>query len=347
MSYEEWQIGLRRQFGSGQEFKITNLDTHPVFSDFEVANPEADTVYKIAIRSEDVGLNYCSCPDFRINTLGTCKHIEFTLHKLKLNPRNKKLLRQGYDRPYSFLSLRYGKERQVTLRIGESNRQAMRRLAKKYFDKSSILLSWAYEKIEEFVTDAQKLDPEFRAYHDAVNYIIEVRESRRRIGLIDQRYPAGSNSPELDSLIKTTLYPYQKEGILFSAKAGRCLLADDMGLGKTVQAIDVAELLARELGITQVLIICPTSLKYQWRHEIEKFSARSVLVIEGTAPKRKEQYQSEAFFKILSYDVVWRDLESIQQIPADMVVLDEAQRIKNWKTKAAQSLQALVEVLKK
>ncbi|MBU0570290.1 SWIM zinc finger domain-containing protein, partial [Patescibacteria group bacterium] len=176
MSYEEWQIGLRRQFGSEQEFEIKNLDNHPVFSDFEVTNPQSNKSYKVAIRSENIGLNFCSCPDFRINTLGTCKHIEFVLYKLKRNTRNKKFFREGYNRPYSSLYLQYGKDRKVYLRIGQTNRSAMKKLAKKYFNAGHILLPYAFNQIEQFIKSAQKLDPDFRGYHDAINYIIEVRE---------------------------------------------------------------------------------------------------------------------------------------------------------------------------
>ncbi|MBU0569338.1 DEAD/DEAH box helicase, partial [Patescibacteria group bacterium] len=151
----------------------------------------------------------------------------------------------------------------------------------------------------------------------------------------DQCYPEGVESPKLDSLLKTSLYSYQKGAVLKAVKAGRCLLADDMGLGKTIQAIGAAEILARELGITSVLIICPTSLKYQWKNEIEKFSSRSALVIEGRPDERKLQYQNRAFFKIISYNVVLNDLQAIQTSGFDLVILDEAQRIKNWKTKTA------------
>jgi len=87
----------------------------------------------------------------------------------------------------------------------------------------------------------------------------------------------GIHDPLLDQLIKANLYPYQKEGVLFVARAGRCLLADDMGLGKTIQAIAATELMAREFHVEKVLVVCPTSLKYQWKAEIEKFTEEKLL----------------------------------------------------------------------
>ena len=140
---------------------------------------------------------------------------------------------------------------------------------------------------------------------------------------------------DIDGLLKTKLFPYQEKGILFAARAGRSLIADEMGLGKTIQAIGTAELLKKQCGISSVLIICPTSLKYQWESEIKKFTDSTVHVIEGHYLKRREQYRGNEFYKIVSYNSVANDLKVLKHIHSDMVVLDEAQRIKNWKTQIA------------
>lgn len=188
---------------------------------------------------------------------------------------------------------------------------------------------------------ALSLDAEFRCYPDAVDYIVDIRSRNQRIKYLDNKFLLGINSPELDNLIKTKQYPYQKEGILFAAKAGRSLIADDMGLGKTIQAIATTEILAKEFNAEKVLIICPTSLKYQWKTEIEKFTDRSVRVIEGMANKRAEQYQLNDFYKITSYNSIRNDFKGKNHFVPDIVILDEAQRIKNWKTKTAQSVKIL------
>jgi SNF2 family DNA or RNA helicase len=137
------------------------------------------------------------------------------------------------------------------------------------------------------------------------------------------------------------MYPYQRQGALFAARAGRSLIADDMGLGKTIQAIAASEILAREFGIQKALIVCPVSLKYQWKNEIEKFCNRSVSIIEGLYHCRRDLYQSDTFFKIINYDVVYRDLDLITRLSPDLVILDEAQRIKNWKTRLARSVKQI------
>ena len=113
-----------------------------------------------------------------------------------------------------------------------------------------------------------------------------------------------------------------------------------MGLGKTIQAIAAVEILAKIAGVERVLVVSPTSLKHQWMQEIEKFTDRSALVVEGLVGRRAELYAAPSFYKLTNYDVISRDLERIRHWQPDVVILDEAQRIKNWKTRTAQIGQA-------
>ena len=341
MSIEDWQIALRRQFAEKQDFTVKNIGGQSVFSDFQVYNPISDKEYKVAIRSYEFGENYCSCPDFRRNELGTCKHVEFVLLQLKSNPKNEKYWKSSYIRPYSSISLKYGKERKVLLRIGSEESEKIKSLASDYFDSDNYLLKNKYFDIIDFISDVRKLDADFKIYNDALEFIIDERAKLLREETISNVFDKGIDSSAFKSLVNADLYPYQKEGILKAAKAGRVIIADDMGLGKTIQAIAVAEILAKEFRISNVLIVCPTSLKYQWKSEIKKFTTRSVTVIEGALDKRKPQYNSESFYKIASYGVGLNDVDYLNKADFDLVILDEAQRIKNWKTKTAKGLKQL------
>jgi SNF2 family DNA or RNA helicase len=129
--------------------------------------------------------------------------------------------------------------------------------------------------------------------------------------------------------------------VLFAARAGRCLLGDDMGLGKTLEAIATAEVMARLFGVERVLVVCPVSLKHQWEREIERFSNRSVSVIYGLRPRRERHWPKESFFKVTNYDTVHADLDLIAHWRPDLVILDEAQRIKNWTTRTARSVKRI------
>jgi len=119
VTLEEWQRTLRRQFGEKQNFSVVNVGLHPLFSDFVLTNPQSGRTYKIAIRGAAPGLNYCSCPDYSINNLGTCKHIEFTLQKLRQEQgAEKQLTEGGYTPPYSEIYLSYGLKREIRFRPG-------------------------------------------------------------------------------------------------------------------------------------------------------------------------------------------------------------------------------------
>ena len=114
-----------------------------------------------------------------------------------------------------------------------------------------------------------------------------------------------------------------------------------MGLGKTVQAIAASELLRRRRGIEKVLVVAPASVKYQWKTEIERFCDLSAQVIDGEKPRRNKLYAQPAFFNLINYELVLKDLEQIQALEADLIILDEAQRIRNWQTVTARSVKRL------
>jgi SNF2 family DNA or RNA helicase len=147
--------------------------------------------------------------------------------------------------------------------------------------------------------------------------------------------------PLRKTLLESELLPYQLDGIAFAVGAGRAILADDMGLGKTIQGIGVAEMLAREAHIGKVLVICPASLKAQWRSEIERFSRRDVQLVLGGAEERASQYDNECFFTICNYEQAIRDILPIERVPWDLIILDEGQRIKNWEAKTSQVVKGL------
>ena len=71
----DWQRALRRQFGREQAFGLENIGTEPFFSEFRVSNPQAKSTYRVAIRGKHPGDNFCACPDYATNELGTCKDI--------------------------------------------------------------------------------------------------------------------------------------------------------------------------------------------------------------------------------------------------------------------------------
>jgi len=128
-------------------------------------------------------------------------------------------------------------------------------------------------------------------------------------------------------------FPYQFEGIAFMYPRYACLLADEMGLGKTMQTITAIRLLLRSAELKQVLLICPKPLVNNWQREFATWAPEiPILAIEGDQTKRRWQWQlSDMPVKIANYELLIRDRDVITEpsMEFDLVVLDEAQRIKN------------------
>jgi superfamily II DNA or RNA helicase len=342
MSLEEWQVELRRQFGREQKFRLRNLGDHPALSEFQVANPASGNSYRVTIRGQNPGDNSCTCPDFATNTLGTCKHVEFILARLMRKPDAARALKTHAWPPASEVHLQYGARRQVRFRPGDECPPALARLAARYFDDDRLLIPDAAPRFDEFLAAARKIDPDLRVGDDVLAYLAEVRDGEARRLKVAEEFPRGLRSAAFKDLLKVPLYDYQREGALFAARAGRCLIGDEMGLGKTVQAIAAAEIMARLFGVERVLVVCPTSLKHQWQREIERFTDRPVDVVGGLRPARAEALARPGpFFKITNYDTVHADLGAIDGWAPDLVILDEAQRIKNWGTRVARSVKKI------
>jgi superfamily II DNA or RNA helicase len=347
LSPVDWQRGLRRQFGREQAFGFENLTSDPFFSEFRVSNPDSKSSYRVAIRGRGPGGNFCSCPDYATSELGTCKHIEFTLARLEKKRGAKAAFARGYQPAFSELYLRnYGK-RSVHFRAGADCPVAVSKAAARLFDaqRDGMLPEERFGDLEPFMAMVSRSGHEFRAYDDALDFLAGRRDAERRTVRLAQLFPRGAADPKLLALLKTPLYPYQAEGALFVARAGRALIGDDMGLGKTIQAIAATEILARHFGVSKVLVICPTSLKYQWQSEMARFSGRqgehAARVINGGRAQRQKDFALVDFCKITNYEKLKPDLDMIADWAPELVIVDEAQRVKNWNTIAARALKRI------
>jgi hypothetical protein len=340
----DWQRRLRRQFGREQTLGLENLSSEPFFSDFRISNPVSKSSYRVAIRGLGPGGNFCSCPDYATSELGTCKHIEFTLARLEKKRGAKTAFARGYQPTFSELYLRNDGKRSVHFRAGTDCPPALRKAAAGLFDAEhdGILPDERLDELEHFMATASKSGHELRAYDDALDFVAGRRDADRRVAKLAQLFPRGAADPKLRALPKASLYPYQAEGALFVVRAGRALIGDDMGLGKTIQAIAATEILGRHFGVSKVLVVCPTSLKYQWQSEIMRFTGRqgenAARVINGGRAQRQKDYALDDFCKITNYEKLSPDLDLIAAWAPELVIVDEAQRVKNWNTIAARAL---------
>ena len=327
MGLEEWQVALRRQQALHEHFIIRELGEGFSPGEYQVRNPRSRSQYKIVYRGAYSPWNYCSCPDFRTSGLGTCKHVEGVKLWLQAGNKDGNLGEPDYTSVY----IDYHGGRSIRIRIGQAHRRELSALAREYFDQASVLRPEAYARFDSFLEKARRIDPSFRCYPDALELVISQREKLQRAALMKGIY----TDDVLDALLTTSLYPYQKEGVRFAVEAGKAIIADEMGLGKTVQAICCAEIYLREKMAESVLIVCPTSLKYQWKREIERFTGQSVLIVEGYASRRLELYDAPAHYKIVSYQSLANDIKSLSRLSTDLLIMDEVQRLKNWNTQLA------------
>ena len=333
MGLEEWQVALRHNQAEREHFAISEVSEQFCPGEYSVRNHKTRSQYKVVYRGAYSPWNYCSCPDFRTSGLGTCKHIEGV--KLWLQAEGKEPYSE--EPRYSSVYVDYRGQRSIRIRFGQGYRRELAALAGEYFDHASVLRPEAYASFDTFLEKARSIDPEFRCYPDALEMVIGQRERQGRVTLMENVY----TDETLDALLTAPLYPYQKEGVRFAVKAGKAIIADEMGLGKTVQAICCAEIYLRQQMVENVLIVCPTSLKYQWKSEIEKWTGRATVLIEGYATRRLELYQAAAPYKIVSYQSLANDIKSLNRLSVDLLIMDEVQRLKNWNTGLAQAVRRI------
>ncbi len=341
MPVVDWQRALRQQFGREQAFVLHNLGDAPVFSDFRVDNPTSGSHWRVSIRGVRPGDNRCACPDFASNDLGTCKHIEFTLATLARRRGVKAALKAGHAPAFSELLLRHGAEHAVRWRPGTDCPPALRQQAAALFDADGLLPADRLAPLPAFMAALRASGHAFVVEDEVLACLAAQRDSEHRAQALALTYPLGAADPALRTLLQVPLYAYQAEGALFAARRGRVLIADEMGLGKTAQAIAAAELLARHAGVERVLVVCPTSLKHQWQREFMHFAGRPAMVVQGLLTPRRRQWQADAFCKIANYETLARDLDDINAWAPELLVIDEAQRVKNWDTIAARALRRI------
>jgi superfamily II DNA or RNA helicase len=321
--------------------------------------------YRTVIHGIDPIHGRCDCPDFVKNSLAICKHILAVLEHLQTRPRvlQQALKEQEWSDPDSISGLCWDPIRPLTgngdwlervawkgdagaasarsaraaqaLRWFRASKNGVQSLRNSYRDKPARRL--------ELVEDLLKLSPNGAARYvpdPALRSLLE--NEQKRLKLRVEKTLSGAEIRDGYKGMKRTLYPYQRDGIERFLAAGRLLLADDMGLGKTAQAIASCEILYRTGRVRRGLVIAPASLKPQWAREWNLFSELPIHVVEGYPDERRAAYaKRREGFLIINYEQLLRDLETVKKWDPDLVVLDEAQRIKNWATKTALSVKGL------
>ena len=319
-----------------EKMRLSSTDPERLWTDYTITSAESGKTYRLALRGWERGESFCSCPDFRKNTLGTCKHILNALRRLKRRfPAA--VRRQPYRRTGISVHMHYGEAQELRMRLPEKLDRPVGKLVAPLRGRPITDLRLLLATLEKL----DRLGVEVTLYPDAEEHIQRRLFQEQLDTTVRQIRADPHNHPLRTGLLKAELLPYQLDGIAFAVGAGRAVLADDMGLGKTIQGIGVAELLSRVAGINKVLVICPASVKSQWRSEIRRFSDRDCQLVLGSARERAEQYDNERFLTVCNYEQVLRDILPIERVAWDLIILDEGQRIKNWEAKTTRVVKGL------
>jgi len=334
---DEDEINRRRLRARSEAFGIANLDPrHPVLSNFRVRSKNG-IEYQVEIRDLQNRRASCTCIDFRINGLGTCKHVEAVL--LHLERRERRAYAQATAAPSPRCDLAPDPAANC-LRLSR-NPAAVPARFRSWFDQTGALIhgdpAEAVHALEE-AAPRVRISQEVGPWLEAQRLAVERRRLRRDY---EVRVQSG-DWPTHET--KVPLFPYQREGMLHLAFNERALLADEMGLGKTIQAIAACALLHRLGQVERVLVVAPASLKSEWEEQIQRFTDLPCRLVYGSRRERLRAWtrDSAAFFTVVNYEQMRSDaLDVNARLRPEVVVLDEAQRIKNWSTKTAQAVKRL------
>jgi len=344
---DEESIALRREGAEREAAQVARESSaDPFYGVYTVASTQWKAPYRVELRSLTDPLNSCSCQDYQMNRLGTCKHIERVLQFVAQRRKRAFAAAAAGNPDYEiFFDARVYPPRVRLLTPGRRNPRIEAAVGG-LFGASGIALgdpidAWAAAQHAVAELPAAEANQVRLSGHAPL--WIDKLAVKRELALLQASYDrdaaAGKRS---DNPVNLPLFPYQKVGMRHLAFKGRALLADEMGLGKTVQAIAAAELL-RGLGkLRRVLVVAPASLKAEWEEQIHHFTGIQGHLVFGSRAQRLRSYSEEHAYTLTNYEQVRGDVDAINRLMApDLVILDEAQRIKNWPTKTAKTLKRL------
>lgn len=346
---DDHEISLRRWRGRTEILSVKALEPdHPYFGTFRTRSVSGGS-YEVEIRSLNEPANSCGCIDYRVNGLGTCKHIEGTIEAMARGRAKsfRAAKATGSPRVEVFLDRRASSLPAIMWPAEGPGRnfKAVRDWLAPYLAADGTL-THDPEQIESLIaaweTAPARIRTVLRVSRHFTPWLDRARRERHRVearAVFEADIAAGRETLDI---VKYPLLPYQREGVLHLAFGERALLADEMGLGKTIQAIAACVLLAKLKQVQRVLVVCPASLKAEWEEQIARFCDQSTRLVFGSKAQRHAAYQAPAFFTIVNYEQVLGDAEEINgTLKPDVIVLDEAQRIKNWQTKTARRVKSL------
>lgn len=294
---------------------------------------ERGVQYKLTLRDLNRKHGYCNCPDYKINKLGTCKHLIYTFQQLQNDPG--RIPAQMPPFPFIEVFLNPFRNNKISYFFPEKLTGPIAELFYRYFGNKNFIDDDEIERFTGFLNNTDK----FKQILLRPEVLEKVKTTTEKASIIRLRQSTKLNF----SVLKSPLQTFQKEGVEFATFNTGTILADDIELGKITQAVATAVMKRDLFGFSKTLIICPANIRHHWKREIERLTAEQPLIIEGTPEERNRQYRIEnQYFRIINYENVLNDLAMLVELHPDFLILDEAQRIKNYASAISTSIRSIL-----
>ncbi len=302
-----------------------------IFGEHLLTN-ERGVQYRLTFRDINRKHGYCNCPDYRINKLGTCKHLIFAFSQLHNEPERIPASLPPYPfievflNPFRNNKISYFYPDKVTGQVAE--------LFYRYFGNKNFIEDDEIERFTGFMNNTEK----FKKILVRPEVLEKAKSATEKATIARLKESKKLNF----KLLKNELLPFQVDGVEFATFSTGAMLADDIELGRITQAVATAVMKKDIFGFSRTLIICPANLRNQWKKEIESLTGEAVTLVEGTPGQREAAYQlQDNFFLIVNYENIVHDTSPLKEFPPDFIILDEAQRIKNYESSISMAIRAI------
>jgi superfamily II DNA or RNA helicase len=321
----------RRKRAQNEEFKVTYGD---MYKGEHLLETPRGRQYLITLHDPAGNRGHCTCPDFLTNRLGTCKHLIFILDIIK---KKKDFHERIEQERFPFVDIFWDSVHEQPRLFCERPRTEIKDIQdhlKIFFGADGLFTGKNIGALMPLISLLNG-NKRVRIQEPVLSRLDDFLQQEQLEELAQRDFPSLEK-------ISARLYPYQIDGVKFGLHKKAVLIGDEMGLGKTLQAITLGLLKKEFFGFERVLVVTLASLKDQWKREIEKFTDEKAVVVAGGPGQRQTTYKRDpSLFKITNYEAVLRDVTIISGFSPDLVILDEAQRIKNFNTKTAEAVKSI------
>lgn len=276
----------------------------------------------------------CTCGDFLFQRINTCLHVEAVKRLKNESYEFSNLLKQKMDKPslwfdsssYSIVATGNWTDEMLS-NLGLSNTEFS------IYDRTVEIDDLA--KFSSSLVDNVRIVKSIKPNY--INKLLSVKSNE------ELKLWAKSLTKEEVSSTTKQLYPFQEDGVKHLLATKRAILADDMGLGKTITAVSACQtLFNKQISEGVVLIVCPASLKHQWVNEIRSSTNNKMSVFYNSADVINWfKAPTDVKFIIVNYELVQRNSDLFSTGIFDVIILDEAQRLRNFETKTWKAISKL------